>query len=248
MGARSSWPRSPTPRTPLRKSPQGTWPSRISRKRTTRRRSIGSGPRSPATRSMPILISASRMLSSPPAEPKRRWSSSKRASRKRPPIPAFSRATARCCSRRDASRTRGRSSIPRFRRILPASAGAARPKCSRASRSRPGSESLPYLLILERLLAAVSGARAALLLDPNGEVVVEAGTKDVRHRLIGAYQGIALSTARRATASHDVGLIAQFCCRYAEGAVVLTALKDDYYLIVLLAPEASLAVGLWHSA
>jgi len=107
---------------------------------------------------------------------------------------------------------------------------------------------LPYLLILERLLAAIAGARAALLLDPNGEVVVEAGAKDVRHRLIGAYQGIALSAARRATSRHEVGSIVQFCCRYAGGAVVLTSLKDDYYLIVLLAPEASLAVGLWHSA
>ena len=42
--------------------------------------------------------------------------------------------------------------------------------------------------------------------------------------------------------------IDQFCCRYATGTVVLTALKDDYYLIVSLAPEASLAVCLWHSA
>jgi predicted regulator of Ras-like GTPase activity (Roadblock/LC7/MglB family) len=107
---------------------------------------------------------------------------------------------------------------------------------------------LPYLLILERLLRAIAGARAALLLDPNGEVVVETGAKDVKHRLIGAYQGIALTTARRAAERHDVGRISQFCCRYAFGTVALTALKDDYYLVVSLAPEASLAAGLWHSA
>ena len=107
---------------------------------------------------------------------------------------------------------------------------------------------MPYLLILERLLRAVAGAHAALLLDPNGEVVVEAGIKDVRHRLIGAYQGIALARARQAAQRHDIGRIAHFCCRYASGTVALTALKDDYYLIVSLAPEASLAVGLWHSA
>jgi predicted regulator of Ras-like GTPase activity (Roadblock/LC7/MglB family) len=107
---------------------------------------------------------------------------------------------------------------------------------------------VPYLLILERLLRAVAGARAALLLDPNGEVVVEAGTRDLRHRLIGAYQGIALAAARRAAERHDVGAISQFCGRYVGGTVALTSLKDDYYLVVLLAPEASLALGLWHSS
>jgi len=107
---------------------------------------------------------------------------------------------------------------------------------------------VPYLAILEKLLRAMAGAHAALLLDANGEVVVQAGAKDVRHRLIGAYQGIAFAAARRAAERHEIGPIDQFCCRYATGTVALTALKDDYYLIVSLAPEASLAVCLWHSA
>ena len=107
---------------------------------------------------------------------------------------------------------------------------------------------MPYLLILERLLRVLVGAHAALLLDAYGEVVVEAGAKDLRHRLIGAYQGIAFATARRAVERHEMGPIDQFCCRYDLGTIALTALKDDYYLIVSLAPEASLAVSLWHSA
>jgi predicted regulator of Ras-like GTPase activity (Roadblock/LC7/MglB family) len=109
---------------------------------------------------------------------------------------------------------------------------------------------LPYLLILERLLRAVAGARAALLLDPNGEVVVDTGAKDLQHqhRLIGAYQGIALATARRALERHAVGRIDQLTCRYALGTVALTALKDDYYLVLALSPEASLGTGLYHSA
>ncbi len=107
---------------------------------------------------------------------------------------------------------------------------------------------MPYLAILEKLLRAMAGAHAALLLDAYGEVVVEAGAKDMRHRLIGAYQGIAFATARRAAERHEIGQIDQFCCRYATGTIALTALKDDYYLIVSLAPEASLAACLWHSA
>lgn len=107
---------------------------------------------------------------------------------------------------------------------------------------------MPYLAILEKLLRAVIGAQAALLLDPNGEVVVQAGVKDDRHRLIGAYQGIALGAAQRTTDRLEMGRIGQVSCRYDGGSVVLTPLKDGYYLIVSLATDASLALGLWHSA
>ena len=50
-------------------------------------------------------------------------------------------------------------------------------------------------------------SQAALLLDAQGEVVVEAGARDERHRLIGAYQGIGLAMAQRTTARHAAGRI-----------------------------------------
>ena len=80
----------------------------------------------------------------------------------------------------------------------------ARPSCSRTSPSRP----VPYLVILQKLLEAVAGAQAALLLDAQGEVVVEAGCSDDRHRLIAAYHGIALATVQRAAERYDVGALA----------------------------------------
>ena len=107
---------------------------------------------------------------------------------------------------------------------------------------------MPYLLILERLLRTIAGAEAALLFDQNGEVVVQAGAKDERHRLIGAYQGIGLATAARAATRYETGRITQISCRFEGGTIVLTPLNDGYYLIVSLAPTANLAVGLWHSA
>ena len=45
---------------------------------------------------------------------------------------------------------------------------------------------MPYKRILEAILARVAGARSALLLDAQGEVVVGAGRLDERERLIGA--------------------------------------------------------------
>lgn len=107
---------------------------------------------------------------------------------------------------------------------------------------------MPYLLLLERLLRAVAGSQAALLLDAQGEVVVEAGARDDRHRLIAAYQGIGLAAARRSTARFAAGRIGYMACRYAWGSVILRPLRDGYYLVFSLLPEASLAQAVRHSA
>lgn len=109
---------------------------------------------------------------------------------------------------------------------------------------------MPYLRLLEQLLALVPGALAALLLDANGEVVVEAGPRAERdrHRLIGAYQGISLMTARKAISRHEGGAISCLIYRYASYSVILRPLRDGYYLLLSLAPEASLGRGMHYSA
>jgi hypothetical protein len=106
---------------------------------------------------------------------------------------------------------------------------------------------VPYLVILQRLLQAVAGSLSALLLDPQGEVVVEAGRKDDQSRLIGAYQGIGLATVKRSVARYEVGTIRHILCRYAQGSVILRPLKDGYYLVFSLSPNASVAAGVHHS-
>lgn len=106
---------------------------------------------------------------------------------------------------------------------------------------------MPYLGVLELLLGSVVGAQAALLLDAEGEVVVQAGARDERHRLIGAYHGIALAAAQRSSARNAAGEIQLVVCRYTWGSVILRPLKDGYFLVVSLAPGASLARGLYHS-
>ena len=109
---------------------------------------------------------------------------------------------------------------------------------------------MPYLRLLEQLLASVPGALAALLLDANGEVVVDAGPRVERdrHRLIGAYQGLALSALRQATLPYDVGGIRCLVFRYAAGTLILRPLRDGYYLVMSLAPEANLGRAIHYSA
>jgi predicted regulator of Ras-like GTPase activity (Roadblock/LC7/MglB family) len=105
---------------------------------------------------------------------------------------------------------------------------------------------LPYRFILESLLARVAGAHTALLLDAQGEVVVGAGDLDERQRLIGAYQGIALGMALRTADRLDTGHVRSLVWRHDGGTVVLTTLKDGYYLVVSLGREALPAVAARH--
>jgi predicted regulator of Ras-like GTPase activity (Roadblock/LC7/MglB family) len=105
---------------------------------------------------------------------------------------------------------------------------------------------LPYRLILETLLARVKGSRSALLLDAQGEVVVGAGELDERERLIGAYQGIALSMAARTAGRFEAGDVRSIVSRHADGAVVLATLKDGYYLVVSLGPQGLPGVAARH--
>ena len=100
---------------------------------------------------------------------------------------------------------------------------------------------MPYQRILDELVRSVRGAQGALLLDSEGEVVVQAGARDYRHKLIGAYQGIALSVAGRIGRRHGAGALRALTCRYS-GAVVLTRpLKDGYYFVLSVDPDALIA-------
>jgi predicted regulator of Ras-like GTPase activity (Roadblock/LC7/MglB family) len=105
---------------------------------------------------------------------------------------------------------------------------------------------VPYRRILESLIARVAGARTALLLDAQGEVVVGAGDLDERQRLIGAYQGIALGMASRTADRFDVGEVRSLLWRHDGGSVVLATLKDGYYLVVSLGPDAFPALAARH--
>ena len=88
------------------------------------------------------------------------------------------------------------------------------------------------------------GAEGALLLDSEGEVVIQVGAGAYRHRLIGAYQGISLSIARRIGARHGTGPVESLVCRYAHAALILRPLKDGYYFVLALAPGGVLAHAL----
>lgn len=102
---------------------------------------------------------------------------------------------------------------------------------------------MPYRSILDELLAQVPGSQTALLLDGQGEVVVGAGDLDERHRLIGAYQGIALGMVSRTASRFGVGGIETLVWRHTDGSVILATLNDGYYLVLSLGPRAPAAMA-----
>ena len=102
---------------------------------------------------------------------------------------------------------------------------------------------MPYKKILEELLAALPGSRAAVLLDPHGELVVAAGDKDPAHLLVGAYQGITLSRVRKISDDYPVGNITHLAFRYALGKIVSQPLKDGYFVVLSLSQDANLPLG-----
>jgi predicted regulator of Ras-like GTPase activity (Roadblock/LC7/MglB family) len=102
---------------------------------------------------------------------------------------------------------------------------------------------VPYRAILDGLLAQVPGSQTALLLDGQGEVVVGAGDLDERHRLIGAYQGIALGIVSRTASRFGIGGIDTLAWRHADGSVILATLHDGYYIVLALGPRTPVAMA-----
>lgn len=107
---------------------------------------------------------------------------------------------------------------------------------------------MPFQGLLEGLVRSVDGAQAVVMMDASGEVVFEAGDRQERHRLIGAYQGIALMRLRSAEERCGTGAVRHVHCRYTGGQVVLRPLKDGYYLVMSLALHANLGQALYRSA
>ncbi len=106
---------------------------------------------------------------------------------------------------------------------------------------------MPYQRLIDELTRDLAGVQGALLLDSEGEVAVEAGARDVRHRLIGAYQGIALAVAKQTMRQYDIGSIRYIVCRYDEGQLILRPLKDGYFLFISFDLGANLPRGLYRS-
>jgi hypothetical protein len=98
-----------------------------------------------------------------------------------------------------------------------------------------------FTRILERLLAATAGARAAALVDGEGETVDYAGQFDpFELKVTAAHWTIALSELAEAP---QIGTIHQVVVRARSYGYFVRRLEENYAVVVILHPRAAFAVS-----
>ena len=106
----------------------------------------------------------------------------------------------------------------------------------------------PFYELLAQLVDGVDGVLGAAFIDSYGEAVQTCsppGGNDEYLRLMGAYQGIALQTSRAVIKQLDAGSIDYYLVSYDNAAFLLKALVANYFLLLVLKPDANLGQGIY---
>lgn len=106
---------------------------------------------------------------------------------------------------------------------------------------------MPYQRLMHAMVNELDGAAGAVFLDQEGEAVVTTertlGKYDLQ--VIGAYAGIFLSQVKRAASDAGLGAAEQFKLQCKASTLLITDLKDGYYLVLVLNRDANEAIA-WH--
>lgn len=99
---------------------------------------------------------------------------------------------------------------------------------------------MPYQRLMNEMVQTLRGASGAVFLDQEGEAVVTAGDRLAKYDLqvIGAYAGIFLSNLKRTCHAIDFGEAERFKLECSGSTLLITELKDGYYLVLVLEPAA----------
>lgn len=106
----------------------------------------------------------------------------------------------------------------------------------------------PFSEMLAELVDRVDGAVGAAFVDSYGEAVqchVASGGDDEYVKLMGAYQGIAFQTSRMICSQLDSGGIDYFYTSYANVSFLIKSLDQDYFVMLVLSPEANVGQGIY---
>ncbi|MEP0775428.1 MAG: roadblock/LC7 domain-containing protein [Acidobacteriota bacterium] len=104
---------------------------------------------------------------------------------------------------------------------------------------------MPFHYLLTNLMADVPGLRGAIFVDPEGEAIEHVSRDGGLYelKLEGAYHGIFLRRASQLASVVGAGELERLVVAGSGLQVVTTALKDGYYLVLVLdagAPISSL--------
>lgn len=105
----------------------------------------------------------------------------------------------------------------------------------------------PFTAMLADLVDQIDGAVGAAFIDSYGESVqcyAASGDEDYI-KLMGAYQGIALQTSRGIVQQLDAGAIDYCLTAYDSVSFLTKALEHDYFLLLVLGPNANVGKGIY---
>ena len=102
--------------------------------------------------------------------------------------------------------------------------------------------------ILQKMVVSTEGALGAIFADFEGEAVEVAAERpfeaDVHDlRVVGAYQGIAMSQLKEVCAKSGIGKPVRFGIDFTTLHVLSCDLKDGYYIVLVLDPTANEGVA-----
>ncbi len=104
---------------------------------------------------------------------------------------------------------------------------------------------MAFQYLLNNLLVDVPGAQGAIFLDPEGESVefVSRRATPYELKLEGAYHGIFLRQAARLAELTGAGGLERLTIGGTEMRVMSRALKDGYYLVLVMEPGSPVAIA-----
>jgi len=94
--------------------------------------------------------------------------------------------------------------------------------------------------ILENMVSSVTGARSAILLDGEGEAIVEAGTNDRDMRFLGAWKEIHLDHIREIAKRLKLGSVNAVLFSHDQGNELIVPVSGEYSLLVFLSSYAQM--------
>ena len=92
--------------------------------------------------------------------------------------------------------------------------------------------------ILEDMIATVSGARAVIFLDGDGESIAQAGDDSVDMKFLGAWKEIHLDHIREITEKLGLGTVRAVLFSLEHGNELIIPVVDEYSVLLLLSPYA----------
>jgi predicted regulator of Ras-like GTPase activity (Roadblock/LC7/MglB family) len=93
--------------------------------------------------------------------------------------------------------------------------------------------------ILDKLVSSVSGAKAVIFLDADGESIAQAGDLSVDLRLMGAWKEIHLDHIKEISGRLGMGAVHAVLFSLEDGNQLIVPVAEDYCLLLFLSAFAN---------